>query len=184
MEYIFHFLLAHFLADYPFQWGALVKLKNKRYLGVFIHSTIHLFFMLLILAPLLHEIEVQISIAAIYVTHNLIDQAKVRLDKKDPKRHRMYYFLDQLSHWSIIVSLVWYMAPVTPNLEGQWLDLYTNKVLWFYLLSMVVMTYFYDVSRYFVTLKSTKLDYKRDHRLILQNAVLVTLAFVIVGYLV
>lgn len=179
MNFLLHFFLAHFLADYPFQSGALVKLKNKRYLGVFIHSTIHLFFMMLILAPLLHEVEVQISIAAIYVTHNLIDHTKVRLDRNDPKRHRLYYFLDQLSHWFIILSLVFYMGPVMPHLEGQWLELYTNNVLWLYLLSMVLFTYFYDVSRYFVTLKTTTLNYQRNYKRMITNGVIVTAGFAV-----
>lgn len=178
MNFLLHFFLAHFLSDYPFQSGQLVKLKMERYLGVFLHTAIHLASMLVIFYPLLHERKVQIAIAIVYITHNIIDQAKAKLDKNDPKHHRLYYFLDQFLHWSIIVGVAKYVGnSVTPNLTAAGLDFYMNQNLWLYFVLMVVTTYFYDVSRYFATLKVTKVDYIRDYKTMIRNGVIVTIAF-------
>ena len=76
MNFLIHFYLTHFLSDYPFQSTALVKLKQERYLGVFIHSSVHLVSMLVILSPLLHNVRTWYAIAIVYITHNIIDQTK------------------------------------------------------------------------------------------------------------
>ena len=176
MNFLIHFYLYHFLADYPFQNGKLVKLKQDRFLGVFLHTGIHLITMLILLAPLLHIKEVQVAIAIIYITHNVIDQIKVSLDKANPKHARLLYFMDQLTHWIIIYCSARYIGEVVPKLSGQALELYTNNTLFLYLLVMVLSTYFYDVSRYFVKLQMNK-PFKRDYRTMFRNAVIVTVAF-------
>ncbi len=176
MNFLIHFFLAHFLSDYPFQSGKLVKLKQKRFLGVFLHTGIHLITMLVLLFPLLYIREVQYGIAFIYVTHNIIDQIKVSLDKANPKNARFLYFLDQFVHWTIIYFTVRYIGEVNPELSGQALALYTNNTLFLYILLMVISTYFYDVSRYFVMLKMNK-PFKRDYKTMILNGFIVTIAF-------
>lgn len=176
MNFLIHFYLYHFLADYPFQNGKLVKLKQERFLGVFLHTGIHLITMLVLLAPLLHIKEVQVAIAVIYITHNIIDQIKVSLDKANPKHARLLYFLDQFAHWSIIYFSARYIGEVSAQLSGRALELYTNNTLFMYLLVMVLSTYFYDVSRYFVKLRMNK-PFKRDYGTMLRNGLIVTVAF-------
>lgn len=176
MNLILHFLLAHFLADYPFQPGKLVKLKMERYLGVFIHGLVHLLTLLVVLYPVLHLRRVQIAVGIIYLTHNLIDQTKVKLDKKDPKHHRLFYFTDQFLHNTILLAVSFYVGFATPQLSTQWFNLYTNKLLVAYALFMVLFTYFYDVSRHFFLLKSNE-PYVRDYKVMIRNAILVTLVF-------
>lgn len=176
MNFLVHFYLYHFLADYPFQSGKLVRLKQKRFLGVFLHTGIHLITMLVLLFPLLHIKEVQYGIAVIYITHNIIDQIKVALDKANPKYARLLYFLDQFAHWTIIYFSARYIGDVTPELTGQALSLYTNNTLFLYLLVLVLSTYFYDVSRYFVLLKMDK-PFKRDYKTMIRNGIIVTIAF-------
>jgi len=176
MNLILHFLLAHFLADYPFQSGKLVKLKMERYLGVFVHGLIHLITLLVVLYPVLHLRRVQIAIAIIYFTHNLIDQMKVKLDKKDPKHHRLFYFTDQLLHNTILLSVAFYIGIGVPQLSTQWFSLYTNPILVAYVLLMVLSTYFYDVTRHFFLLKGNE-PYVRDYKVMMRNAVLVTVIF-------
>ncbi len=176
MNFLIHFYLYHFLADYPFQNGKLVKLKQERFLGVFLHTGIHLVTMLVLLFPLLHIKEVQMGIAVIYITHNIIDQIKVSLDKANPKHARLLYFLDQIAHWTIIYFSARFIGEVSPNLSGQFLELYTNNTLFLYLLVLVLSTYFFDVTRYFVKLQMHK-PFKRDYKMMIKNAVIVTVAF-------
>ena len=176
MNFLIHYYLTHFLSDYPFQSSALVKLKQERYLGVFLHTLVHLVTLLVLFFPLLHERSIQISIAVIYITHNIIDQTKVALDKANPKHARTLYFLDQLLHWGIIYGAARIVGDVTPNLSGKALEIYTHDTIWLYILVLVISTYFYDVTRYFVELRMDK-PFKRDYKTMLRNAVIVTVAF-------
>jgi len=91
MSLLFYFYLIHFLADYPLQSSALVKYKKEHFLGVFIHSTVHLVTLLIVLAPFLPNNRVWAAIAIIYITHNIIDQAKVMLNKAYPKCRPDYF---------------------------------------------------------------------------------------------
>lgn len=178
MDFIIQFYLTHFLSDYPFQSGKLVKLKQERFLGVFLHTGVHLLSMLVVLSPLLHDSRVWLSIALVYITHSVIDQTKVVLDKASPQHARLLYFLDQFSHWGIMYGALRIAGDVQPRLSGIWLDLYTNKTLWLYILVLVLCTYFYDVTRYFVKLQMKK-EFKRDYLTMMRNASIVTIAFAI-----
>jgi len=177
MNYLLYFYLAHFLSDYPLQPSALVKFKQKRFLGVFIHSTVHLVMMLIILAPFLYNPRVLLAIVAIYISHNIIDQTKVSADKTDPKKARLNYFLDQMAHWSAILVSVWCAGTLTPHLSGRMLELYSNQTIFLFLLILVLSTYFFDVTRYFVRLKMFKEEFKRDYTAMLINAGIVIVAF-------
>jgi len=177
MNFLLHFYLTHFLSDYPFQSGKLVKLKMERYLGVFLHTGVHLLTMLVILSPLLHDRRVWGSIALVYITHNFIDQAKVALNRAKPKYAKLYYFIDQFLHWGIIYAAARMAGDVTPALSGRWLELYTNQDIFLFLLVLVLATYFYDVTRYFATGTFKKKDFKRDYKTMLRNALIVALAF-------
>ena len=119
MNLLVHFLLTHFLSDYPFQPGSLVKLKMKRFKGVLIHTAVHLGSMLVILYPVLHEREVQIAIAVVYMSHTFIDQAKVKLDKNDPKHHRLYYFLGGVVDIVDEGNAPHYLLPAAPKAPEQ-----------------------------------------------------------------
>lgn len=177
MLFLLHFLLAHFLADYPLQSTRLVHLKWKSFFGVFIHGSIHLMVMMIILFPLLHSPKVWVALGIIYVTHNIIDQTKVKLDKSNPGKARLLYFLDQFLHWSIILAMAFYVNGVVPNLSEKWMDLYMNHSLFLYLLALIGVTYFYDVSRYFLLLKMKDGPYQRDYRTMFLNALVLTAGF-------
>ena len=175
MNYLIHFFLVHFLADYPFQPGALVKLKKERYLGVLIHTLIHVLILLVVFFPLLHFKEIWIAIILVFVTHNIIDQTKITLNKKYPNQTLSLYITDQVIHLAILTGIAYYVGNPTTNLTGKWLELYTNQCLLSYLLVLVLVTYFYDVSRYFVLKKPT--PYKRDYRTMMINAMIVSVAY-------
>ncbi len=183
MTFFIYFLLAHFIADYPLQSSKLVQLKTQHYWGVFIHGIIHLSVMLIVLYPLLYSRQAWVGIAIVYLTHNLIDQTKVQLDKMNPDKARFLYFLDQFLHWSIIAGVSYYVGNITPHLSIQWAELYLNRTLVLYLFCMVLATYFYDVTRYFVRLKSVQVPYQRDYKTMFRNGLIVTVAFGVSGWM-
>ena len=179
MAFLIHLLFAHFLADYPLQPGRLVNLKMKHVLGVFIHGLIHLAVLILILSPLLHEGRTWGAILIIYISHSLIDHFKVKLDRGNPNHHKFFYFFDQLLHWSILIGVAHYLGDITPRLSGKWLEIYTNTSLVLFLLLLVLGTYFYDVTRHFVTKDVGKIPYKRDYKVMIRNALIITLGFIL-----
>lgn len=168
----------HFLADYTFQWTALVKYKSDHFLGVLLHSTIHLVTHMVILAPFLYNKKVWLAIAVIYLAHIGLDQSKMELNKADPKHIKLFYFVDQAIHLTVISVCAWFAGKPEPHyLTGWALDLYTNQSIALYLLALALCTYFYDVSRYFVRMKTLNEEYLRDYKTMLMNAGLVTVAF-------
>jgi len=176
MDLFIHLLLTHFLADYPFQSGALLRLKFRTYWGVLLHCLIHLASMVALLFPLLHNSRVWVGIAVIFFTHNLIDQIKVTLDKKYPRYHLAFYAGDQIAHWLVVGGVTLAVGPVLP--QGWGADLYQNTLLFVYLLALVISTYFYDVTRYFLNLpKRGKKPYRRDYPRMLKNALIVSVSF-------
>lgn len=178
MNFLLYFYLAHFLSDYPLQSNAMVRYKRKSFWGVLLHSTVHLVSLLVILSPFLCNWRVWLAIAIVYASHNIIDQTKVALDKANPKRARINYFVDQLAHWTFILLAATVAGELAPKgLTGWALEFYTNQTFFLYLLVMVLSTYFYDVTRYFIRLKMFTEELHRDYRTMLMNAVIVTVAF-------
>ncbi len=180
MNLILYLYLVHFLADYTFQSSSLVKYKSEHFLGVLIHSTVHLLTLSIILGPFLPENKVYVAIAVIYLTHIAIDQTKVMLNRAYPKRIRMFYFLDQLVHMIIITACALYIGPLSPKyLTGMALEVYSNQYVILYLLTLVLATYFFDVSKYFIRKQYKKKGFKRDWPQMGINAGIITLVFAI-----
>ena len=175
MNYLIHLYLTHFLGDYAFQPSKLVAFKQRSLWGILLHTSIHLITLLIVLAPFLYLTKVWVAIAVIYVTHNIMDQTKVTLDKAHPKKQTFFYFFDQVFHWSVILGMAYYMGDIEPNLSGKWLEFYSNQTLFLYFLVLILSTYFYDVTRYFVLQKKT--PFKRDYRVLFINALIVTVGF-------
>lgn len=178
MSLLLYFYLVHFLADYTFQSSSLVRYKSEHFLGIVIHSSVHLLTLLVVLAPFLPNNRVWAAIAIIYVTHIIIDQSKVSLSKAYPQHIRFFYFLDQIVHLIIVTACSSYVGLLTPKyLTGTALQLYSNQSVVLYLLILVLVTYFFDVTCYFVKKKYEKTAFKRDYRGMLLNAGIVTVAF-------
>ena len=178
MSLLLYYYLVHFLADYTFQPSRLVRYKSEHFLGVVIHSSVHLLILLIVLAPFLPDNKVQATIAVIYVTHILIDQSKIMLSRMYPKYTRFLYFLDQAVHILIVTACSYYVGSLTPKyLTGTALALYADQSVVLYLLLLVLVTYFFDVSRYFVKQEYKKGPFKRDWRTMGINAGIVTIAF-------
>lgn len=177
MSLLLYFYLIHFLADYTFQPSKLVQYKIEHFLGIVIHSTVHLITLLFVLSPFLPNKRVFTAIGVIYVTHILIDQTKVSLSKVYPKYVRFFYFLDQIVHLIIVTACSFYVGLLTPQyLGGTVLKLYSNQSFILYLLILVLVTYFFDVTRYFVR-RNFKKPFKRDWWGMGINALILTVVF-------
>ena len=181
MQIIPYLFLTHFLADYPFQPGWLIKWKKKSFWGVLSHASVHLLFAALILLPFWGEFKVWLSIGIIFVTHAIIDQTKVTLEKKYPTSHHfLIYALDQITHLAIITLVcVFLMGDLVISFKGGLLEYYSTRTVIHFLLILTLVTYFYDITRW-VFLNSRKpRPYKRDYRLMIRNALIVVIAFVL-----
>ena len=176
MNLLFHLFLTHFIADFPLQPNKLVQYKKKTFKGVFLHCLIHLAVLIIILIPFLHLKSVWIGIGVIFVTHNIIDQSKITLDKKNPRLTLPLYLLDQILHLLVIAIVAYYIGVVTPNLP-EWMSFYTDRSIVLYILILVLVTYFYDVTRYFIRSRKKKIKYKRDYMMMLRNVFIVSIAF-------
>lgn len=169
-------LLTHFLADYPFQWGGLIRLKQKNFGGVFLHCLIHLTVMLMVMHAFLYDWRTLWGVLIVFGTHNIIDQIKVTLDKKNPTWRLPLYLIDQLAHFIIVLGVAWWLSDLTP--AGPLAPFYENKLFVLYLITLVLGTYFYDVTRYFVKHpKPDKISYKRDWHGILMHTAGITIVF-------
>ena len=178
MNPLFHLFITHTIADYPLQNRKLIQFKEKSYFGVLLHTLVHLVVLLIILFPFLYLKSVWIGIGVIFVTHNIIDQTKITLDKKYPDLRLPLYFLDQMLHLVIIAFVALYIGSVTPNLP-EWMSFYTDKTVVLYVLILLITTYFYDVTRHFVRTRKKKAPYKRDYKMMLRNVFIVSIAFAI-----
>jgi len=177
MELITYFLLAHFIGDYPLQNGKIVEFKHRNFGGILLHTGIHLALLLLLFYPMLHIPEIQWSIGIIFVTHVLIDSAKVYFDNHYPTWHPLIlYLLDQLFHWGIILIVSWFIIGGL-TLEHDFLP---KEVTCFLLISIIV-TYFYDVTRWFYQKqnikKKTYYPYRRNYKMMIRNFLIVCVAF-------
>ena len=179
MNPLLYFLLIHFLADYPLQPNKLIQLKKKSYWGVFLHCCVHLTVLILVLLPFLHLKSVWIGIGVIFFTHNIIDYIKVRLDKKHPDWRLPHYLLDQVTHLVVIACVVAYLQNITPQFIGGSMDLYLDQSVVLYVLILVLVTYFYDVTRYFIRTRKKQIPYKRDYMTMIRNVFIVSIAFAI-----
>ena len=80
----------------------------------------------------------------------------------------------------IVTACSYYVGPLSPKyLTGMPLALYSSQSVVLYLLILMLVTYFYDVTRYFVKQEYKKRPFKRDWRTMGINAGIVTIAFAV-----
>lgn len=180
MNLIFHLLLAHFLADYPFQPGELVKKKYESVLGILMHTLIHLSVIIALTFPFLSDMRVAVGVVIIFITHNLIDFTKIELEKRYPHLNRFTLYIgDQLIHLAIIFPVAFLIiGKAKAGMAGGWFDLYSERRLVIILLSLTLATYFLDVTRWTYSNSKKKKTYKRDYSFMCKNALAVILIFV------
>lgn len=174
-----HLLLAHFLADYTFQPFSMVRLKYKSFLGILLHTFVHLVVITILCIPFLDDIRVIWGIGIIFVTHNIIDYSKITCEKKFPKWNRFaLYAADQILHFIVIFSVALILIGKTePFLTGWWYKYYSDKSVVSFFLILTLVTYFYDVTRWSYLNSIKARPYKRDYKMMVRNALIVVVAF-------
>jgi len=101
--------LAHFLADFPFQFDFIFKWKQKGFLGIIPHSFIHIFFIYLFL-PSLHIYRMfYVYLALVLFLHTLQDNTKFLIWSKRKTDNIWLFLLDQFVH--ILVMFVIFLFP-------------------------------------------------------------------------
>ncbi len=179
MDITLHLILAHFLADYPLQSDGMVAYKSKHFLGIVLHSLVHVLTSVLLGLPFVLQGNFWLAIGTMFVTHNALDQGKVLIHRHFKKANRfLFYVLDQIGHLAVIVGTSWlWLRNLTPDLEGHWLAIYQNSTLIDFLLVLTLSTYFYDVSRWTYRNSKKPQTYIRDWKMMGRNALIVVVAF-------
>jgi len=177
MNLLLPLILAHFLADYPMQSNRLVAYKSKHFAGIVLHSLTHVLTSFLLTLPFIASGKLWLGIAAIFVTHNLFDEIKVNLNRRFPTHFFLFYVIDQIAHWLVIVAVSCYSGLVSTTFAGPWLNFYTDQTLMRFLLILILVTYFYDVSRWTYRNAKKPRPYVRDWGMMGRNALLVAVAY-------
>ncbi len=172
MDAILTLILAHLLADFPFQqrWLAAYKLEN--FMGVLLHAATHLAIGLLLFLPFLGEGRVWTALLLVSGLHAAIDQTKIRLLKKSRLHPLFLFFADQLLHGLVLAGIGYSMLrPLT----GFPLP-YTVAL---YLVILILSTYFYDIALWVYASAKNPRPYVRNLRRMAMNGAIVTIAFVL-----
>lgn len=181
MDITLHLILAHFLADYPLQSNRMVAYKSKHFGGVVLHSLMHVLTSVLLGLPFILQANFWWAIATMFVTHNILDQGKVLINRNFKKANRfLFYCLDQVAHMGIIVGSSWlWLRDLVPDFGGRWLAVYQNLWLVNFWLALILATFFYDVSRWTYRSSKKPQPYVRDWRMMARNALIVTIGFIV-----
>lgn len=138
-----HFLLAHFLVDYPFQTDKLFETKIKEFKGVLIHTSILLFFLLLLSFPYTRNYLVILCCFSIALLHLLQDQAKIYLTKKKEGENFYYFIGDQALHIFFIFLFSLLPLPEISQNKGGILKFYFEPFYSYLVVFIIIVTYFY-----------------------------------------
>lgn len=179
MNLTLYFILAHFIADYPLQTNWVARYKQDHVMGLLVHTFTHLVVTTLILYPFWHDPRIWWGILAMFVTHTAADQIKITHNKKGPRKKLFfYYMMDQFIHVSILLVISIYLGLTAPKGSYFWLDLYNDNTFFAYLLVLTLATYFYDITRWMYRCSyGKKTAYQRDYKMMIRNAVVVTVVF-------
>lgn len=101
MNLIAALLLGHLIADFPLQTNWIYQLKMKSWVGVLLHSFIHVIVTACLIQPIFALIPLLFILGVI---HFLTDFAKVRIPAK---RQAPGFVLDQLVHIVVLLLLSW-----------------------------------------------------------------------------
>jgi hypothetical protein len=93
MNITLHLILAHFLADFPFQTSRLAQYKQRHFLGVVVHSLTHLVTSMALILPFLHDQKVWVALAVVFIQHNILDQAKISSSQHFRKWNKFLLYL-------------------------------------------------------------------------------------------
>ncbi len=173
-----HLILAHFIADFPLQSSRLVKYKQNHLLGIFFHSSVHFIISLLLAFPFIQSKKLWLSIAVIFTIHSIIDQGKVAICKHTKFNAFIIYLADQLIHVAVVcLTSICLLGQVTVDTTSFWALFYSDPSIVSFLLVLVLVTYFYDISKWVYLNEKKAQPYKRDYKGMIRNALIVIVAF-------
>ncbi len=103
-------LLAHLLADFPFQTNWIYAQKLKSIWGVILHCGIVTLLNVIFLFPYLHLPQVWGAILFLFAVHVTIDQYKIVITKREKELDNNFFFIqDQGFHLlSILLAIHWF----------------------------------------------------------------------------
>jgi hypothetical protein len=108
-DYLFLLLLGHVLGDFYFQTEKMATAKDKKYVGVILHSLEYAVTIVVVVFPV---ISLDMLLAAIYlsVIHFVIDTAKyILLKTKKISKNGRIFVIDQVFHVLSILVLAYIM---------------------------------------------------------------------------
>ena len=124
-------VLAHLLADFPFQTSFIFKKKFESLSGVVLHAFVFLVWAYALGFVYIKSIYFHIAVGIMFVAHIVIDAAKVHITKKYGYDNTTMFFVDQFLH--IAVKTVVFLFPFKiPSLQEY---LTSSKLLNFFIAS-------------------------------------------------
>lgn len=104
LELLFLLIVAHVFGDYVFQGEYLATTKGKNYYHLFVHCIIYTFCFWCVFFYF-NKIKISLLLL-IFISHFVIDTLKCFLTNKNSDKSKIYYVLDQLLHYTVIVLII------------------------------------------------------------------------------
>jgi len=178
-------VLAHLLADFPFQFDAIYRLKLKKAAGQILHGGIFTLLALFLSWPYLNLPLVWGIVLFLGLAHVIIDRAKVLyIDKRSD--NVWTFCLDQLLHLAVISS-VFLIKPTflsTPKeSQANLLALYFNDLFILFFIGYIITTFGADALLNSIkkTLQSYSLPFRERHYGIIERTTITSLV-ILGGY--
>lgn len=178
-------VLAHLLADFPFQFDAIYRFKIKKAGGQILHGGIFTLLALLLSWPYLNLPLVWGIICFLGLTHVIIDRTKVLyLDKRSD--NIWTFCLDQLLHLAVIGSVFLIKPAFLPTPKEpptNLLALYFNDLFILSFIGYIVTTFAADalLDSLKKTLQSYMLPFREKYYGIIERAIITSLV-ILRGY--
>ena len=102
MNLVAALLLGHLIADFPLQTAWIYRYKTESWLGVLLHSVIHVFVTTLLVRPLTHTASLLLLLG---VLHFITDCAKIRITAK---QQTPGFLIDQFVHIGVLIFLAYW----------------------------------------------------------------------------
>ncbi len=101
MNLVAALLLGHLIADFPLQTAWIYRYKTESWLGVLLHSAIHVLVTALLIRPLTHTASLLLLLG---VLHFITDCAKVHIAAK---QQTPGFLIDQFVHITVLIVLAY-----------------------------------------------------------------------------
>lgn len=144
LEIFYRLILAHLLADFPFQTNKIFSVKIKYAWGVLLHCSIVWLTCMVVMYPYMHHFRMQILILLLTITHIFQDKAKIRYNLKIENNNVWTFVFDEIIHVFIIllVSIDAYDLVPKIGFMPDWLEsLYWNNKFIIAAIWYVILTY-------------------------------------------